>query len=76
MTVLVFNPDSELGGIVLCSSSCSCSICGTSGPKREPDPSARILFHHFDREIRSILQVEHEQEHDFSTSAFRFIRSH
>jgi hypothetical protein len=32
------------------------------------------LFHHFDREIRRILEDEHEQEHehDFSTSAFRY----
>ena len=43
-----------------CSSSCSCSIRGTSAPKREPDPSAIILFHHFDREIRRILEHEHE----------------
>jgi hypothetical protein len=29
------------------------------------------LFHHSDREICRILEDEHEQEHDFSTSAFR-----
>jgi hypothetical protein len=52
-------------------------ICGNDlgvSPKREPDPSANILFHHSDREICWILEDEHEQEHehDFSTSAFRF----
>jgi hypothetical protein len=36
-------------------------------PKREPDPLAIILFHHADRQICRIL----EDEHDFSTSAFR-----
>ena len=51
------------------SCSCSCSICGTSAPKREPDPPAIILFHH--SEIRRILEDEHE--HDFSTSAFRLM---
>ena len=40
--------------------------------KREPDPLAIILFHHSDRKISRILEDEHEQEHDFSTSAFRF----
>ena len=39
--------------------------------KREPDPLAIILFHPSDREICRILEDEHEQEHDFSTSAFR-----
>jgi len=34
-----------------------------SAPKREPDPSAIILFHYSDREIGRIL--EHEHEHDF-----------
>jgi hypothetical protein len=37
--------------------------------KRKPDPSAIILFHHFDRQICRILEDEHEQEdeheHDF-----------
>ncbi|MBV8640675.1 MAG: hypothetical protein JO070_04745 [Verrucomicrobia bacterium] len=47
-----------------CSTSCSCSICGTSAPKREPDPSAIILFHYSDREIGKILEDEHEQEHE------------
>ena len=42
-------------------------ICGTSASKREPDPSAIILFHHSDREICRILEDEHE--HDSSTSA-------
>ena len=41
------------------------------GPKREPDPSAIILFHHFGREIRRILEDEHE--HYFLTSAFRLM---
>ena len=38
-----------------------------SAPKREPDPSAIILFHHFDRVIYRILDYEHEHkhEHDF-----------
>ena len=39
-------------------------IRGTSAPKREPDPSAIILFHHFDLEICRILEDEHEQEHE------------
>jgi len=51
-----------------CSSSCSCSIRGTSAPKKEPDPSAIILFHHVDREIRRILEDEQEHEHDFVVS--------
>jgi hypothetical protein len=55
-----------------CSSSSSCSICGTSAPKRESDHSSIILFHHSDREICRILGDEQEHEHDFSTSAFRF----
>jgi len=46
---------------------CSCSICGTLAPKREPDPSAIVLLHHSDREIRRILEDEHEQEHEHST---------
>ena len=45
---------------------------GTSAPKRGPDPSAIILFHHSAREICRIPEDEHEQEHDFSGSAFRF----
>src|SRR5262249_34966655 len=60
----------KLGESCSCSSSYSCSICGTSAPKREPDPSAIILFHHSDCEICRILEDEHEQEHDFSTSAY------
>jgi len=63
---------SEFGVPGSCSSSCSCSISGTSAPKREPDPSAIILFYHSDREICRILEHEQEHEHDFSTSAFRF----
>jgi len=39
-----------------------------SAPKRELDPLAIIFFHHSDREICRILEDEHEQEHDFSTS--------
>jgi hypothetical protein len=41
----------QLGESCSCSSSCSWSICGTSAPKREPDPSAIILFHHPDRDV-------------------------
>ena len=44
-----------------------------SAPKREPDPSAIILFRHSDREICRILEHEQEHEHDFSNSAFRFV---
>src|SRR5215469_12581763 len=35
-------------------------IDGTSAPKRELDPSAIMLFHHFDCEICRILEDEHE----------------
>jgi len=54
----------QLGESCSCSSSCSCScsIRGTSAPKREPDPLAIILFHHFDREICRILEDEHEHD--------------
>jgi len=38
---------------------------GASAPKREPDPSAIILSHHFDHEIRGFLEHEQEHEHDF-----------
>src|SRR5215470_11886812 len=64
---LILNATSKLAESCSSSSSCSCSIFGTSAPKREPDPSAIILFHHFDREICRIL----EDEHDFSTSRDR-----
>jgi hypothetical protein len=63
--VIGLNPDSEVGGIVLVL--VVVLICRASAPKREPDPSAIILFDHSDREICRIL----EHEHDFSTSAFR-----
>ena len=42
------------------------------GAEERADPSAIILFHRSDREICRIL--EHEQEHDYSTAAFRFAR--
>jgi len=60
--------DSEVEGIVLV---LVVVLVLDSAPKREPDLSAIILFDHFDREIRRILENEHEQEHEFSTSAFR-----
>ena len=64
----------KMGESCSSSSSCSCSTCGTSAPKREPDPAAIILFHHCDRGVRRILEneQEHEDEHDFSSSAFEF----
>jgi hypothetical protein len=64
MTVLVFNPDSEVEGIVLVLVVVVLDLWDWA-PKREPDPSAIILFHHSDREICRILEHEQQHEHDF-----------
>ena len=59
------HPNSEVGGIVLVLVVVLVLVSVASAPKREPDPSAIILFHYSDREIGRILEHEQEHEHDF-----------
>ena len=69
-----FNLDSEVGGIVLVLVVVLVLDLWDFGAEKTARSFGNFLFHHFGREMCRILEDEHEQEHDFSASAFKFSR--